>query len=120
MQSDFQIWQLILEASWLVKGVMAILLVASLASWMIIFRKRQVLAKAEKACQWFRRAVLVGNRPEPVARGHQRPAHRLTSGMERIFDAGFQPNSLRMHQQGRMSPAAMPWLKARSGRCGSR
>ncbi len=45
MQNELQIWQLVLEASWLVQGVMAILLLASVASWVIIFRKRQILAK---------------------------------------------------------------------------
>ena len=53
MQNDLQVWQLILEASWMVKGVMAILLLASVASWMIIFRKRQVLSASEKAADVF-------------------------------------------------------------------
>ena len=53
MQSDLQIWQLIWQASLMVKGVMAILLVASLASWMIIFRKRQILSKSEKDAETF-------------------------------------------------------------------
>ena len=48
MQNEMQIWQLVMEASWLVKGVMGLLLIASVASWVIIFRKRQVLSKAEK------------------------------------------------------------------------
>ena len=53
MQSDLQIWQLIWQASLMVKGVMAILFVASMASWMIIFRKRQILSKSEKDADTF-------------------------------------------------------------------
>jgi biopolymer transport protein TolQ len=105
MQSDFQIWQLILEASWLVKGVMAILLVASLASWMIIFRKRQILAKAEKDANAFEERFWSGTDLVQLHEGIT-ASHRLTSGMERIFDSGFSEFA-RMQQQGRMSPAAM-------------
>ena len=38
MENDLQVWQLILHASWMVKFVMLVLLLASVASWMIIFR----------------------------------------------------------------------------------
>ena len=88
MTNDLQIWQLVLDASWLVKGVMAILLGASIASWMIIFNKRQVTSKAEKAADAFEERFWSGidlnNLHESISSGH-----RLTSGMERVFDAGF-------------------------------
>ena len=53
MSNELQVWQLIMEASWLVKAVMALLLLASVASWMIIFRKRQILNRAEKEADKF-------------------------------------------------------------------
>ena len=53
MQNDLQVWQLILSASWMVKMVMLILLAASVTSWMMIFRKRQVLTAAEKEANAF-------------------------------------------------------------------
>ena len=53
MQSDLQVWQLVLSASWMVKFVMLILLAASVSSWMIIFRKRQVLNAAGKGADRF-------------------------------------------------------------------
>ena len=53
MQSDLHIWQLIMSASWMVKMVMLILLAASVTSWMMIFRKRQMLAAAEKGADAF-------------------------------------------------------------------
>lgn len=105
MTNDLQIWELILQASWLVKGVMAILLGASIASWMIIFNKRQIIGKAEKAADAFEERFWSGidlnNLHESIS-----SAHRLTNGMERVFDAGFAEFS-RMRQQGRMAPTEM-------------
>ena len=105
MTNDLQIWQLILNASWMVKGVMAILLAASVASWMIIFNKRQVLTKAEKAADIFEERFWSGTDLSSLHEGIT-GAHRLTSGMERIFDAGFAEFS-RMRLQARMTPNAM-------------
>ena len=105
MQNELEIWQLVMAASWMVKGVMAILLVASVASWMIIFRKRQALAKAEKEAVVFEERFWSGT---DLAQLHDgiTGAHRLTSGMERIFDSGFA-EFLRMREQGMISPNAM-------------
>lgn len=105
MQNELQIWKLVLEASWLVQGVMVILLLASVASWVIIFRKRQILAKAEKEAVVFEERFWSGT---DLTQLHESitGAHRLTSGMERIFDSGFA-EFLRMRQQGRMSPNEM-------------
>ena len=105
MQNELQIWQLVMEASWMVKGVMAILLVASVASWMIIFRKRQALAKAEKEAVVFEERFWSGTDLSQLHDGIT-GAHRITSGMERIFDSGFA-EFLRMREQGMTSPNAM-------------
>jgi biopolymer transport protein TolQ len=105
MTNDLQIWQLVLEASWLVQGVLAILLAASIASWMIIFGKRQVLKKAQKAADAFEERFWSGTDLTNLHEGIS-SSHRLTSGMERIFDAGFAEFT-RMRQQGRMTPEAM-------------
>jgi len=105
MQNEMQIWQLVMEASWLVKGVMALLLIASVASWVIIFRKRQVLSKAEKEANSFEEKFWSGT---DLTALHEAitGAHRVSKGMERIFDAGFS-EFLRMRQQGRIGPNAM-------------
>ena len=105
MNNDLQVWQLILEASWLVQGVMGILLLASVASWVIIFRKRQVLSRAEKEANTFEEKFWSGT---DLTALHEAitGAHRTSRGMERIFDAGFS-EFLRMRQQGRMGPNAM-------------
>jgi biopolymer transport protein TolQ len=105
MQNEMQIWQLVMEASWLVKGVMGLLLIASVASWVIIFRKRQVLSKAEKEANSFEEKFWSGT---DLTALHEAitGAHRVSKGMERIFDAGFS-EFLRMRQQGRIGPNAM-------------
>jgi len=105
MANELQVWQLIWEASWMVKGVMAILLLASVASWVIIFRKRQVLSKAEKHADIFEEKFWSGTDLTALHDGIT-GAHRVTSGMERIFDSGFA-EFLRMRQQGGMGPNAM-------------
>jgi biopolymer transport protein TolQ len=105
MSNDLQIWQLVLEAGWLVKGVMVILLLASIASWMIIFNKRSVLSKAYKAANVFEEQFWSGTNLTQLHEGIT-SRHQVTNGMERIFDAGFAEFT-RMRQQGRMSASAM-------------
>ncbi|MEJ8568922.1 protein TolQ [Elongatibacter sediminis] len=105
MSTDLQIWQLVLHASLLVKGVMALLLLASIASWMIIFNKRQILARAQSAADAFEEKFWSGT---DLGKLHENisGAHRVTNGMERIFEAGFSEFD-RLRHQGRMSPSAM-------------
>jgi biopolymer transport protein TolQ len=105
MSNDLQIWQLILDASWLVKCVMLLLLVASVASWMIIFRKRQVLREAEKEAETFEEKFWSGADRTAMHEGIS-ATHRTTHGMEKVFESGFS-EFLRMRQQGRMGPNAM-------------
>lgn len=105
MGSEVQIWQLVMHASWLVKGVMLLLLGASVASWMIIFNKRQMLRKALDAAEKFEEQFWSGTDLTKLHEGIS-SGHRLASGMEKIFDAGFSEFT-RMRQQGRMTPSAM-------------
>jgi biopolymer transport protein TolQ len=102
LQSDLQIWELILHASPMVQGVMALLLIASVLSWMIIFRKRQGLKHAEKEANSFEERFWSGTDLTQLYDGIS-AGHRVTRGMERIFEAGFSEFN-RMRQQGRMSP----------------
>jgi len=105
MQNELQIWQLVMDASWLVKGVMALLLVASVASWMIMFRKRQALRDAEKEANGFEEKFWSGTDLTALYESIT-SSHRTTRGMEKIFEAGFS-EFLRMRQQSRMTPSAM-------------
>jgi biopolymer transport protein TolQ len=105
MSNELQVWELIMQASWLVKLVMLLLLVASVASWVIIFRKRQVIGQAEKEAQTFEEKFWSG---ADLTAMHEAitSTHRSTRGMEKVFDSGFS-EFLRMRQQGRMGPSAM-------------
>ena len=105
MSNDLQIWQLVMDASWLVKGVMLLLLAASVASWMIIFRKRQVLAAAEREAEVFEEKFWSGTDLTAMHEGIT-SSHRSTRGMEKVFDSGFS-EFLRMRDQGRIGPNAM-------------
>jgi biopolymer transport protein TolQ len=102
MQSDLQVWQLILDASWMVKFVMLILLAASVASWMIIFRKRQILKDATKGANNFEERFWSGIDMAGLA-AEISDSDGEVSGMERIFEAGFGEFT-RMQSQGAMSP----------------
>jgi biopolymer transport protein TolQ len=105
MQNELHILDLVMQASWLVKGVMLLLLLASIASWVIIFRKRQALNRAEKEADTFEEKFWSGT---DLTALHESitGSHRKTDGMERIFESGFS-EFLRMRQQGRMGPSAM-------------
>ena len=105
MDNELQVWELIMQASWLVKLVMLLLLVASVASWVIIFRKRQVIGAAVKEAESFEEKFWSG---ADLTAMHESIAttHRNTRGMEKVFESGFS-EFLRMRQQGRMGPNAM-------------
>lgn len=105
MQNDLQIWQLIWDASWMVKMVMLILLVASVSSWMIIFRKRQMLAAAEKGADDFEERFWSGT---DLTRLYEKISRENAgnSGMERVFEGGFREFS-RAREQGRMTPGVL-------------
>ncbi len=105
MQNDLQIWQLIWHASWMVKMVMLILLAASISSWMIIFRKRQMLKAAEKGANAFEEKFWSGT---DLTRLYETVSRENAgnTGMERVFEGGFREFS-RMREQGRMTPAVL-------------
>ncbi len=104
MQNDLQVWQLIWDASWMVKMVMLILLAASVSSWMIIFRKRQILSTAEKGADAFEEQFWSGtdltHLYEKVSRNNS------GDGLEQIFESGFKEFS-RMREQGRVAPGVL-------------
>jgi len=102
MSSDLQVWQLILNASWMVKFVMLILLAASVASWMIIFRKRALLSEAAKDADRFEEKFWSGG---DLTSLYNQITHAgsVEPGMAKVFEAGFAEFS-RLREQGRISP----------------
>jgi len=81
--------QLILHASLPVQLVMLLLLFASVASWVIIFRKKKVLDRADRESAQFEERFWSGaDLTKLYAGASQR--NRDVGGMESIFEAGFR------------------------------
>jgi biopolymer transport protein TolQ len=84
--------QLVLHASLPVQLVMLLLLFASVASWVIIFRKTKVLNRAEREAETFEERFWSGTELTKLYTGAT-SRNRDTGGMESIFEAGFREYS---------------------------
>ncbi len=105
MNGELQIWELIHGASLLVQGVMALLLAASVASWVIIFRKRQMLSRAESRAKKFEEKFWSGadlNQLYDAVAGGREPRE----GLEVVFEAGFREFK-RQREERRLDPDAI-------------
>jgi biopolymer transport protein TolQ len=89
MSNDLTIINLILEASPFVQGVLALLLLASIASWAVILDKRRVINKAVSAAQEFETSFWSGVDLNSLYRDMAR-ADATPQGMAGIFEAGFR------------------------------
>lgn len=101
MNNDLSIWKLILDASFVVQLVMALLLAASIASWSMIFTKRKMLRAARADADQFESAFWSGGDLGALYRaieGRPEASKHGTSGMENIFEFGFREFS-RLRQQ---------------------
>jgi biopolymer transport protein TolQ len=81
--------QLMLDASLPVQCVMALLLLASVASWVIIFRKKRVLDRAQNEADGFEERFWAGadlGRIYTEASGRK----QQISGLEAIFEGGMR------------------------------
>jgi len=89
MNSDMNVWTLVSEATLVVQLVMAVLLLASLASWVIIFSRRRALAQFEKRSREFEERFWsgadLGQLYDQISGGNkQRQGHEV------LFEAGFR------------------------------
>ena len=91
--------QLVLHASWPVQFVMLLLLVASVMSWFVIFRKMGVFGRAGRAAAHFESRVWCGSEITALYRAAT-DRNRLATGMEAIFEAGYREFA-RLRQQHR-------------------
>jgi biopolymer transport protein TolQ len=87
--NHLDIVQLILHASIPVQFVMLLLLVASIASWVIIFRKRSLLSRAEDESDRFEERFWSGAELSKLYAGAQGRG-RDSGGLEAIFESGFR------------------------------
>ncbi|HHZ71324.1 MAG TPA: protein TolQ [Methylococcaceae bacterium] len=89
MNADLSIFNLILEASFTVQFVMLVLLVASIASWAIIFSKRKELNKATKIADEFEGLFWSGMDLSDLYRNLT--THGVEAeGIENVFIAGYR------------------------------
>jgi biopolymer transport protein TolQ len=102
MTTDMNVWSLILEATIVVQLVMAVLLAASVVSWMIIFAKRTMLRRIDKRSKEFEDKFWSG---ADLGQLYDRIASekKVNEGLETIFEAGFREFT-RLREEKRVSP----------------
>ena len=87
--SGINVLQLVLHASIPVQLVMLLLLFASIASWLIIFRKKRVLDRAEREADRFEERFWSGSELSKLYAGSSERG-RVPEGLEAIFEGGFR------------------------------
>src|SRR6056297_381915 len=102
MSTYMNVWSLILEATIVVQLVMAVLLAASVVSWMIIFAKRTMLRRIDKRSKEFEDKFWSG---ADLGQLYDRIASekKVNEGLETIFEAGFREFT-RLREEKRVSP----------------
>ncbi|KGM56604.1 colicin transporter [Lysobacter arseniciresistens ZS79] len=108
--NSLDLLQLILHASLPVQLVMLLLLFASIASWVIIFRKKKVLDRAEREAEAFEERFWSGTDLTKLYAGASQ-RNRDVGGMESIFEAGFREFS----RQRRVADSRMQLEGAQRG-----
>ena len=96
---DLSMWTLVLNASFIVKVVMALLLAVSFMSWMFIFRKWIGIRRARAQTEQFERDFWSGNDLTALYQGAVNARHSIGS-LERIFEAGFREFAKLRGQRG--------------------
>ena len=81
--------QLVLHASWPVLIVMLLLVLASVMSWFVIFRKMGVFSRAGREADDFENRFWSGAEITALYRAAT-DRNRVVTGMEAIFEAGYR------------------------------
>ena len=89
ISQDLDIWTLVVNASIVVKVVLALLLVVSFMSWMFIFQKFYVIRRAVSQTLKFEREFWGGQELNALYQGAVNHRHSIGS-LERIFEAGYR------------------------------
>ncbi len=97
MGGELSIVRLVMQASLVVQIVLGLLLIASISSWAIIFRKRMVVNRARRDADRFENSFWSGGDLSTLYRSVE--ARGKTSGMESIFEFGFREFA-RLRAQG--------------------
>ena len=115
-RNGLDLLQLVLHASLPVQLVMLLLLVASVASWVIIFRKTRVLDRAEREAERVRGALLVRRRTDQAVRRRHRAQPRRRAAWRRSSKAGFREFARLRQRKGVDSAHAARRRAARDAR----
>ncbi|MET0027000.1 MAG: protein TolQ [Candidatus Thiodiazotropha sp.] len=105
MSTDLSITHLILNASPVVKGVIALLMFASISSWSMIFDRLRVLKRAIREADAFESRFWSGGDLAELYRQIERESNE-ESGMAAVFRAGFREFA-RLRSKGHKDPMAM-------------
>ena len=89
MNQDFSIIHLLLNASWVVQAVVAILLMVSITSWTAIFRKIIAIGRIKDLNETFERDFWSGASLNELFAAAAQNA-KLSGPMERIFASGMR------------------------------
>ena len=96
---DLDFWSLVVNASLVVKLVMALLLAVSFTSWTFIFQKWIALRRARAQTDAFEREFWGGNELQALYQGAVNARHSIGS-LERIFEAGYREFAKLRGQRG--------------------
>ena len=98
MNGSINIFDLVLHASWPVKLVLLILLIFSVTSWVIIFRKKAILDAATRDADGFEERFWSG---VDLAALFREVSHRAgeAGGLPAVFESGFR-EFVRQRQRG--------------------
>lgn len=96
--------QLVTHASLPVQAIMLLLIVASIASWIIIFRKAGLLRRAKREAEQFEERFWSGAELTKLYEGASGRGRGI-GGMEAIFEAGFRDFN-RLRQRRGADPTA--------------
>ncbi len=105
MSTDLSFVHLVANASPVVQFVMAILMLASLVSWTMIFDRSKVLKKAKRAADEFENRFWAGGDLRDLLRQVQQSKEEAT-GMAVIFRAGFREFA-RLRETQKIEPMAV-------------
>jgi biopolymer transport protein TolQ len=106
MPNDLSVWSLVLDASPIVQVVVGLLLLASVASWAIIFRKSQVISRSRRQAEKFETAFWSGGDLATLYRGVEIKG-RAGTGLQSVFESGYSEFS-RLRQLGTPPEQQLP------------
>lgn len=105
MTGGMSIVDLVLHASPMVQAVLVLLLLASIASWAVIFRKHAELKNWRASAERFEESFWSGGDLTAMYRAIE-TSKRKTSGMESVFESGFREFA-RLRTQAGMTAAQL-------------